>query len=455
MSSVLKIGQMCLTAEETHDLLAPGPRAKTAPRPRSLRSNFSWTFAGNVVYAGCQWGMLIVLAKLGSPEKVGQFALGLAVTAPIIMLTNLHLRAIQATDARREYRFGHYLALRLATTALALLVIAGIALLGRFRGETALVILAIGAAKSFEAISDVLYGLFQQHERMELIAGSMMIKGPLSLAALMVAVYFTRNVLWGPVALAVAWAILLAVYDLPNGIRILRGRSDWPLWPEWHARRLATLFVLALPMGCVTMLISFNSNISRYFLDYDLGEKEVGIFSALAFLMIAGAMIVNALGQAASPRLSRYYSEGDIVAFRGLMLRLYALSTLLGVVGVLVSLLAGRRVLTLLYGPEYAGYTDVLTYLMVASSLMYIFGIQGTGLTAQRRFRVQALLHASFTILALFLSSLFIAKYGIRGASYAILAQTAIMVIAYARAGTSSTRIVLSPLEVEGRSGEA
>ena len=262
-------------------------------------------------------------------------------------------------------------------------MIAGIALLGRFRGETALVILAIGAAKSFEAISDVLYGLFQQHERMELIAGSMMIKGPLSLAALMVAVYFTRNVLWGSVALAVAWAILLAVYDLPNGIRILRGRSDWPLWPEWHARRLATLFVLALPMGCVTMLISFNSNISRYFLDYDLGEKEVGIFSALAFLMIAGAMIVNALGQAASPRLSRYYSEGDIVAFRGLMLRLYALSTLLGVVGVLVSLLAGRRVLTLLYGPEYAGYTDVLTYLMVASSLMYIFGIQGTGLTAQ------------------------------------------------------------------------
>ena len=53
----------------------------------SLRANFSWTFMGRVVYVGCQWGMLTVLAKLGSPEMVGRFSLGLAVTAPIILNT--------------------------------------------------------------------------------------------------------------------------------------------------------------------------------------------------------------------------------------------------------------------------------------------------------------------------------------------------------------------------------
>ena len=428
---------------------------RRALRPLSLRSNFSWAFVGNLVYAGSQWGMLIVLAKLGSPEWVGQFALGLAVTAPIIMFCNLQLRALQATDARREYRFGHYLALRLATTALALLVIAGIALLGRFRAGTALVILAIGAAKSFEAISDVLYGLFQQHERMELIAGSMMIKGPLSLAALMVAVYFTRNVLWGSVALAVAWAILLAVYDLPNGIRILRGRSDWPLWPEWHARRLATLFVLALPVGCVTMLISFNSNISRYFLDYDLGEKEVGIFSALAYLMIAGAMIVNALGQAASPRLSRYHSVGDIVAFRGLMLRLYALSTLLGVVGVLVSLLAGRRVLTLLYGPEYAGVHGC-SYMSHGGLLSHVhFWHSGDGANSSEALPgsgvAPRLVYHTGLVSLLSLHSQVRYQRGVlrhigsdRDHGHRL------------RTGRDElTRTVLSPSEVEGRSGEA
>src|SRR4051794_16358727 len=66
----------------------------------SLRANFTWTFVGNVIYAACQWGMLVVLAKVARPETVGNFALALAVTAPVIMLTNLQLRAVQATDAR-------------------------------------------------------------------------------------------------------------------------------------------------------------------------------------------------------------------------------------------------------------------------------------------------------------------------------------------------------------------
>src|SRR5215203_1463425 len=94
-------------------------------RPLTLRRNFSWSFAGNVLYAAAQWGMLAILAKMGSPEMVGQFALGLAVTAPVIMFTNLNLEAVQATDARHQYRFGDYLALRLVGSTLALVVILG------------------------------------------------------------------------------------------------------------------------------------------------------------------------------------------------------------------------------------------------------------------------------------------------------------------------------------------
>jgi hypothetical protein len=61
---------------------APAEAALAAPTGGlSLRKNFSWTFVGNVVYAACQWGILVALAKLGTPEMVGQFTLGLAVAA--------------------------------------------------------------------------------------------------------------------------------------------------------------------------------------------------------------------------------------------------------------------------------------------------------------------------------------------------------------------------------------
>ncbi len=53
----------------------------------SLCADFSWTFVGNSIYAGGQFAMLVLLAKLVRPELVGQYALGLAVVYPVMMFT--------------------------------------------------------------------------------------------------------------------------------------------------------------------------------------------------------------------------------------------------------------------------------------------------------------------------------------------------------------------------------
>jgi len=100
-----------------------------------LRKNFLWTICGNVVYAGSQWLMLVIVAKLGTPEMVGQFALGFAVTAPIIIFTNLNLRAVQATDQKAEYKFHDYLLLRLATTTIGILIIIAVVFFSEYSGS--------------------------------------------------------------------------------------------------------------------------------------------------------------------------------------------------------------------------------------------------------------------------------------------------------------------------------
>ena len=123
-----------------------------------LRVSFSWTLAGNVIYAACQFGMLSVLAKLGSPLIVGQYALGLAITAPVFMLTNLQLRGVQATDARHEYGFADYFTLRLISTLLGTLVILVITALAHYDTTTKAVILLLAAAKAIETVSDVIAG---------------------------------------------------------------------------------------------------------------------------------------------------------------------------------------------------------------------------------------------------------------------------------------------------------
>lgn len=284
----------------------------TTIRPLALRQNFAWTFVGNGVYAVSQWGMLVLLAKLGSPEMVGQFTLGLAITAPVVMLTNLQLRVVQSTDASEQYCFGHYLGLRLLATGFALAAIAAIALGSGYRGETAWVVLLLGLAKAIEALSDICHGLLQQKEQLDRLSQSLMIKGSLSLILLGVGVTTTGSLIVGSLGLIAAWLLVLIAYDLPCCRQVLRAYpSLGKLRPRWQWSALWPLLGTSLPLGLVMMLISLNTNLPRYFIEQQLGERELGIFSALAYLMIVGTMVVNALGNSASPRLARHYLEGD------------------------------------------------------------------------------------------------------------------------------------------------
>ena len=52
------------------------PLGSSVTHRLTLRINFLWTLGGNVVYAASQWGILVVLAKLGTPQMVGEFGAG-------------------------------------------------------------------------------------------------------------------------------------------------------------------------------------------------------------------------------------------------------------------------------------------------------------------------------------------------------------------------------------------
>lgn len=410
----------------------PTPARRSLER-LSLRANFSWTFVGNIVYAGCQWGMLVALAKLTSPEHVGQFALGLAVSAPIMMFANLQLRDIQATDAGQEYQFADYLGLRLITTTLAFLCIIASVLAFAYRWEVALVVIIIGAAKAIEAISDIFNSLLQRNERMDRVARSLIFKGLLSLIAMTGGTYLSGSVIWGAVGMACAWLIVLIGYDLRNAALVLAAPPEHhaaitgtaparlPWCPRWEAKTLLQLVRLALPLGIVMMLVSLSSAMPRYFIERYLGERELGIFAAIAYLQVAGTTVVSALASSAIPRLATHYQSGEVLAFRNLLMKLAGIGALLGAAGVIVALFAGHMILSLIYRPEYGAYNTLFVLVMTAASAGYVAWFLGDGMTAARYLRVQVLLF-SVVVAATALACLWlIPTMGLIGAGLALI----------------------------------
>jgi len=369
--------------------------------------------------------MLVVLAKLGSPTIVGQFVLGTAISAPIFLLTNLHLRGAQATDVRGEYSFNDYLGLRIAATAIALIGVCGIVYYADYSLQTSLVVLLIAIGRGLDAISDIIYGMYQSREQMEQIARPMILNGLISMFFLTLLMVMTGSVVCAVAGWTLASALTL-VYNLTTARGYLKSPlpanksiANFRTFFGSRPRKLVQLASLALPLGVTTMLGSLTANIPRYFIEHELGTKELGIFAAMAYILFSGTTIVSALGQAASPRLARYYSSGNHDAFRNLLQELIGLGAIGGLIGFVAAAIGGQKILSLLYSPEYAHNVDTFLWLTSAASFIFVGSFLGYGLTSIRCFRPQVPLTAASALVLTAGCALLIPRYGLNGAAVA------------------------------------
>lgn len=381
----------------------------------ALRDSFSWALAGNLAYALCQWGVLVLLARIGTAEMVGQFSLALSIAAPVFIFFQLNMRTFQATDARGEYLPGDYLRVRLALTALALGVVLITLSVAGYGAETARIVLGVALFKAFEAVSDIAYGLLQKHEQLSDVAVSTMLRGLALLAGVGLGIRLTGNLFHAVLYVAALWLALLVAFDLPRA-SALEG------FPHSDSHRLLwRLVATCAPLGLVMMLVSLGSNIPQYVVERAAGTGQLGYFATVVYFMAAGRFVVEALAQALGPRLSRFHVTGDLPRYRRLLWRLAGLGAGLGVAGVAVAAVLGRPILELIYGPQYATHHALLVWVMVAAGVNHAASFLGLSLTVGRlvgeMVAIAVLVGASVLALSLWL----VPAFGIQGAAWALL----------------------------------
>jgi O-antigen/teichoic acid export membrane protein len=403
----------------------------------SFLSNVSWALRGNIFYAVTQWTLLIVLAKLGGPEVVGRYTLGLAVTAPIVLFTDLQLRSLLASDVNGKYQVGDYVLVRALTNTFALLLICAIVLGFDYTRGQAIVILLIGLAKVVESSSDILYGVMQRSERMDLVGISKVLRGAATVVCFGFTLYFTGSLIGGLVSLIFVWLLVLVLVDYQNAFRLIKAHLIWTYGVssrrQWSWGELLALARQSLPLGVVSMLISYNYAVPRYFLELYHGEAALGYFSAIAYLSVAITIIIEALGQAVLPRLAEYYERERPKYWRSLLM-LSSMALGVGCFGVFVSILIGRPMLSLIYRPDYGQFTDVLVLIMMLGVLESLCSVFGVGLTVARVLRLQV----SVLMMVLSISTLagwwLIPQYAVKGAVMAAIVSTLMWASAYALA---------------------
>lgn len=377
--------------------------------------------AGNGLYAFTQWVALSLVAKLGGREMLGEYALAVALTAPVTMLAHLNLRSVLATDVGGRHPFADYLAVRFGVSGLALAVMAAMALAFGPSWAMAAVIFMTGLAQTSDTVSDAYYGAMQRRDEMDRIARSMMARGILAAAALGIVLWVSGSLVYAVAAMAAARLLVLASYDQRRG-----WAAETGVGTGWQGAR--SILRQAIPLGLVLMLVSLNTNLPRYVIERRMGIGELGAFAAVASFVTAGATIVNALGQASTPRLARFASGFDPKGFLRLAGKLGATALALGVAAVAGAALLGRFVLTVAYRPEYAGYSGLLIAVMAAAIPGYVAVALGYAVTAARAFDAQVPLFCLAAVTCGAASWLLVPQFGLGGAAMAMAVSAAVQI---------------------------
>jgi O-antigen/teichoic acid export membrane protein len=342
------------------------------------------------------------------------------------MFTNLQLRAVQATDVNVEHGFANYFTLRLLATLLGLMTIVALLPFAGASPAVRVVVLLVSVSKCVECMSDVTAGLLQREEQLKRVAISLMIRGFGSVLVFSLTFAYFRNLALSVAAMSGVWLAVLLFYDVRN-VRALIGRHDPFL--RFDRRELRRLAMLGMPLGWVTTFASLNANIPRYFLQHYLGLADLGIYASLAYLVVAINMVMASLSVSVTTRLARLFADGDRRQFARLLTKLSMLGVLIAAVGVPLTFLVGRPLLTLLYRREYADHVGLLALFVGIAGLSTIGSFLFCGVTAARSFRAQVPVYFAAALIGVAGAVLLVPRFGLIGAGTGLLLSATIVVL--------------------------
>lgn len=432
---------------------------RTAPSTMAVRRSFgrnaSWAAVGSVVYAAGNWVQLAALTRFVSPAEVGLFAFALALSAPVIIFAGLGLRTVSVTDGSGAFVFGDYLALRSVTLTAGLAAVIAFTIVGDLSQRECGAVIAIALAKALDNISDLIFGAFQRVERLDQPAKVLILNTIVSTSIMIVLLALTSSVVWASVGVAAGSAVALFASAIPSALAAFRpGQEDDPLLasgirPHWSLHRMVGLTRIAAPLGIAHLLTVLNANAPRYVVERELGRSELGIFVAVASILVIGSLIMGPITQVALPRLTAAVSHGDgPLLLRGLG-HLFIFSFALGVVTVAATLVVGDWAFAMVFTDAYASRDHLLQWLAGATMLSFLMYVLDVGLAAAQRYNVQVLANLAAIVTTVAASAILVPRHQLVGVVWSMClafgVQGSIKAIALVRETMRLKHRVLSP----------
>lgn len=386
-----------------------------------LIKNISWILGANLIVSFSKWLLLVIIAKVLTPEDVGAYSLAFAIGAPITLFANMKLRSLYLTE--RNFNFSDYIHTRNILSALAFIFLVGIALI--IYPEYSFVILLVGLNKIFDLQSDMYYAIPHKEEDMDYIGKLMICKYSLILICFSLILIIFNNLILSlliQLLIQVLFLFLVEKKSIYRKYHVTNNRIEFG--------SIKNVMLIGIPLGLVQLIVSLNTSYPRYLLEFFESPKVLGYFSAISYILVVGNMMMNAVSQTFIPFLAKLIKEKEIEKFRiNVFLKLNLISLTLGICSIVFSIYFGEFFLRIVYGTEYANYSDILILMSIAMLFAFFGWTFDIALLALRYISIQPKISIVTLLCNTIIGFILIKNYGIYGATYTLIITNVLQIV--------------------------
>lgn len=370
--------------------------------------------AGSLLYAGVMWLLALYIIRFGGIDAYGRFAAVMAAAAPIYMLSNARGRLIVSTENLAGPPTLEYVLYRIFTSVLSLMAVLLVST--ALMGNNFLIVLLVALFKSFEAISDIIYGGLQRAGQPQLVGLSQILKSSFlgcCLASCWIAGTSKITTILGFFAIGMA---IFIIYEMRLLSRCLESKYIKNISADMLMSIICRIFRRIQPFMAVAFMSSLFAVLPRLFLERLHNYETLGLYSALMLFTSASLMITAAMGQPYLRDIGCLWAKGDIVKIYRILARVMLIPLMIGGTCALLIQFAGGLIFPILLngGLEPSAMTIILLIAVVTLSSLTL--LQWYVITAIGIRRDQIWFALASLIVGVILCSILIPQRGITGA---------------------------------------
>lgn len=387
----------------------------------------NWNAIGAAISAIQSALVLIIIARVYGLEMAGIVTYAYAISNIFVVLGKYGIRNFQVTDVCEKYNYSEYFWHRVMTTIVSAVLLICFAIfyvtiIGNDL-DKCIIVIAVSLYRMVDSFEDVIVGRCQQCKRLDI--GSMMwaIRLMLTTMLIMAIAMFAFDIaIIYFIALAVSIVVdVMFVFFIANHVNLDLGHFKLEtglIQLSKECSHLCIATVLAVVLG----------NIPKYIIDIVLDDANQAIFGYLMMPSFCIMLLSNFIYVPHVRRMGECWNEKRVTDFVSIIKKQVVTILVLTAIIVVGGVVIGLKLVGVLYAIDLSSYVLSFALLLFGGGIYAIAYFMNVPITTIRCQRYMTYIYTFSLCFTLLLSSVFIKKYELLGASIAYVVSNLVLV---------------------------